>query len=95
MYMHHKGRGIGHCAIQVHGNDGNMASTLEMDMEVDQEDNEAKDDPDEDGVKFDDSDEESDSDLDGNIDVEDSDNKDGLKDITMANKIGIFYRAPS
>ena len=79
MYICHKGKGIGHCAIQMHGIDGNTAATLEMDIEVDQEDNEVEDDPDE--IKeFDDSDEESDPDLDGDLDMEDLDNKDGLED---------------
>ena len=37
MYMCQKGGGVGHCAVQVHGNDGNTTATLEMDIEVGQE----------------------------------------------------------
>ena len=64
---------VGHCAIQVHSIDGNTVTTLETDMEVEQEGNEVGHDLDEVEVQFNDSDKESDTDLDEDDSDSDSD----------------------
>ena len=72
MYMCQKGGGVGHCAVRVHGNNGNMAATLETDMEVEQENNGPEHDLDEDKVQFNDLYGDS-NEHDSDVDDEDSD----------------------
>ena len=77
MYMHYKGGGVGHCAIEVHNTDRNTAET---DMEVN---NESDYDLNENEVPFNDLDDESDMDLEGgDSDVEEAEDEDG-EDLCM------------